>query len=121
MYYLFSNPLLLLTNLPTLLAVSSLGGQTTGVDLISLFHALLGLLAQATYDLTPHKEGLKNFKNLKKYVIQGNCLSFKFIFRCFIKKMPFCTSNKWFSRPNPKILGHLAQCRIVNNPLSVWE
>jgi hypothetical protein len=27
----------------------------------------------------------------------------------------------WFSKPNPKILGHLAQCCIVSNPLSVWE
>jgi hypothetical protein len=31
------------------------------------------------------------------------------------QKMLFYTSNTWFSRPNPKILGHLAQCRIVNN------
>jgi hypothetical protein len=31
------------------------------------------------------------------------------------------TRSTWFSRPNPKILGHLAQCRIVSDPQSVWE
>jgi hypothetical protein len=33
----------------------------------------------------------------------------------FHQKMLFYTSNTWFSRPSPKILGHLAQCRIVSN------
>jgi hypothetical protein len=32
--------------------------------------------------------------------------------------MPFYTINTWFSRPNLKFPGHLAQCHIVSNPQS---
>jgi hypothetical protein len=39
----------------------------------------------------------------------------------FHQTMPFYTSNTWLSRPNPKVLSHLAQCRIVSYPQSVWE
>ncbi len=36
-------------------------------------------------------------------------------------KKPFYTSNTWFSRPNSKFMGHLAQCQIVSNPQSLKE
>ncbi len=89
---------------------------------LTLFHAALGLLAQADYDLTPHTEGGGvNFKNLKKICNPRKLSQLQIYLQVFHPKMPLYASNTWFPRTNSKILGHLAQCRNVSNPPSEWE
>ncbi len=64
-------------------------------------------------------------KILKNYVIHGNCLSFIFIFKCFIKKCYFIpvihgflgpTQKSWAIRPNAALWTIFNKCR--NNLLN---
>jgi hypothetical protein len=90
---------------------------------------ILGLLNPFPCGIGPFGPGLLrfnttqrvNFKNLKKLCNPWKLSQLHIYLQMFHQKMLIYICNTWFSRPNPKILGHLAQCRIVSNLQEVWE
>ncbi len=95
-----------------------LDGHTNRILSLNPFPCGIGPLGPCYLGFNTPQRGLM-LKIWKKICISGKCLSFKFIFRCFIKKCHFIpvihgflgpTQKSWAIWPNAALWEILSQC-----------